>query len=109
MSAISFYRGDSYPIVFNIKENGVALSLTDYTFVLTVNAKKDPGPDDDPVFSVVGINGVTVGQVSFVPTTANTNVAPGKYFYDVEMTNTVSGHVKTIEKNTFTITQDISK
>jgi hypothetical protein len=109
MSAITYFRGDSYPIVFNIKQSGVAMSLTGYTFVMTVSAKKDPGVDDDPVFSVVGVNGQAVGQVSFTPTVTDTDQPPAKYFYDVEMTQTSTGHVKTIEKNTFTITQDISK
>lgn len=47
------------------------------------------------------------GVVTFTPTAANTAII-GAYFYDVQLTD-ADGNVRTVVKNTFTITQDITK
>lgn len=110
MSSITLFRGDSYPIIFTLKDKitTLPLNLTGATFKLTVDTRKDPTDGTTKVFDVVGVLTATPidGKVSFTPTTVNTGTI-GKYFYDVQMTT--GANIRTVVKDTFTITMDITK
>ena len=114
LSDIEWYRGDSYPLELTIKNKstGVAIDITGYSFLLTVNSTKTPTDETDQVFQVVGLVDVdqvaNTGVVTFTPTTVNTDQTPATYYYDVQMTNAAS-HIKTIAKFKFKIVQDITK
>ena len=110
MSAITVYRGDSYPLVYVLrnKTTGLAINITDYTFKLTVSSEKDPVDESSKKFSVDSvIVSATEGRFSFLPTEAN-NSEVGKFFFDIQMT-TALGHKKTIAKDKYIISQDIGK
>ncbi len=112
LGEIEWYRGDSYPIEATIKnkETGVVIDITGYSFILTVDTLKKPEDATTKVFSITGVLDAdpTMGKVSFTPTVSNTDIDPGKYYYDVQMTDS-SGHIRTIAKDIWTILQDISK
>ena len=111
MAEITYYRGDSYPIPFalEVESTGNPLPISGYSFTMTVNAERNPSATDTPEFAVVGsIVDATAGEVSFTPTEANTDIDPGTYWYDVEMVDD-SGNVRTIAKDKFIITMDITK
>ena len=110
MPAITIYRGDSYPILFSLKDKATTMpiDLTASTFKLTVSTVKEPPDNTSKVFDVAGVLTSTPkdGIVAFTPTASNTAVA-GKFFYDVQMT--VGSTVRTVAKDTWTVAMDITK
>ena len=108
---LEYFRGDSYATVFTLTDRSTKLpiNLVGYTFVMTVDSLNSPETSSTTeLFSVDGvITSAVEGTVSFTPTVINTAQPPGKYYYDVQM---VLGSTKrTIIKDSFTITQDITK
>jgi hypothetical protein len=109
MSKITFYRGDSYPIeVALTNAANKPIDITGYSFVLTVHTKKDP-TSEPALFTVSGnIVSASGGKIEFTPTSANTGLAPGEYWYDISMSQAPS-YKRTIVKDIFQIVQDITK
>ena len=109
-AAITIFRGDSYPIRFTLtdKSTGAALNLTGSTLTITVDTLVDPPDATTKIFALTGALSATPadGKVSFTPTIANTSTV-GQYWYDVQLAH--GGTVRTVIKNRFTITQDITK
>lgn len=109
-AAITFFRGDSYPILVTLrdKSTGQPLNLTGATLILTVDTLVDPPDATTKIFALTGTLSATPadGTVSFTPTSANTATV-GQYWYDVQLAQ--GGTVRTVVKNRFTITQDITK
>ncbi len=109
---LNWFRGDSYPIRIQIKDSNTELpiDLTGYLFKFTVNQIEDPSDIDTQLFTVDGILDAdpTTGFVSFTPTETDTSIVPGDYFYDIQMI-TDQGHKRTIHKNSFIVSQDITK
>lgn len=109
-AAITMYRGDSYPIRFTLTDSttGQPLNLDGATLTLTVDERNDPADETTQMFQLSGTLSATPadGTVSFTPTSANTATV-GQYWYDVQLAQ--GGTVRTVIKNRFTITQDITK
>ena len=107
---ICWGRGDSDAKGFIVQDDlGVAVDITGFSFKLTVSSDKDPADQVDEQFSITGIIGSpTAGTVSFAPTTVNTDITPGIYFYDIEQTDAAS-KIKTLIKGKIKIIQDITK
>jgi len=107
---IDWYRGDSYPLVLTIKDKATksVIDITGYSFILTVSSIEDPIDDTTKIFEVNGVldNDPTTGVVTFTPT--QTDFPAGTYYYDVQMTD-ASGNIRTIAKNIWNQTQDITK
>ena len=109
-TAIGMYRGDSYPIAFTLKDaSGLYIDLTGCTLKMTVDTLENPPDSTTRVFEVAGVlaDDPTTGVVYFTPTSLNTATI-GAYYYDVQITD-IDGNVRTVVKNTFTISQDITK
>lgn len=109
--AITMYRGDGYPIILALtdKTTGAAIDLTGCSLIMTVSTLEFPPDNSTKLFDVVGVldaNPAT-GKVSFTPNPSDVAVT-GSYFYDVQLTNN-SGHIRTVVKSTFTVSQDITK
>lgn len=107
---ISMYRGDSYPITFTLKDSaGSTIDLTGCSLLMTVDQLENPPDDTTKLFDVTGAlsDDPTTGVVMFTPTSANTATI-GSYFYDVQLTDAY-GNIRTVAKNTFTVSQDITK
>ncbi len=104
------YRGDTLGDKVIITSDGVLpQDITGYTARLTVNLLADPGPTDLPLFELTGvIDDAPGGVFVFSPTPLQADQAPGKYFYDVELT-TPSGRIVTVAKGVYQIKQDIGK
>lgn len=109
---IEWYRGDSFPLELKLKDKatGLPLTITGYSFILTVDSVSSPSDASTNIFSVEGIvvGDGTEGKVTFTPTADDTDITPAKYYYDIQMTDP-SSNVRTIAKYNFKITQDISK
>ena len=112
MSTITMHRGDSFNIVFTLKDaaTGLPLNLTGSTFILTVDRKQNPVDSNTRLFTVNGsLDGTpSNGRVTFKPLTTHTATA-GNYYYDVQMTTAATSQVRTVVKDQFIITQDITK
>jgi len=113
LATIDWYRGDSYPLEFTIQdENEDAITLTGSSLLFTVNNTKNPTDITDQEFSVVGVidpdQVANEGKVTFTPSTSETDLTPGTYYYDIQLTNS-SSQIRTIAKEKFKVTQDITK
>jgi len=107
--AICYARGDTVPIAFTLTENSAALNITGFTFSFTVNSSKNPVDVSTELFSIAGVlTDAPNGKVEFRPSTANTDLSPAKYYYDVQMVDT-GGFIRTVIKSDFDIEQDIDK
>ncbi len=107
---ICWGRGDSNAKGFIRQDSaGAALDVTGFSFKLTVNSEKDPADTSNQQFTIIGalVDAVN-GQISFAPTTGDTDIAPGTYFYDIEQTD-AGGGVATLIIAKCVIVQDITK
>lgn len=101
-------RGDTRRLIFVVKADGVAVDISGWTaFKLTVDPTKDPVDDTTKLEQMTGTltSGGTDGRVHFIP--AGT-IAPGKWRYDVQGTDT-NGEKVTICEGVYSVTQDITK
>ncbi len=107
---ICWGRGDSDPKGFIIQDSaGAVVDITGFTFTLTVDARKNPDDVTTQQFSLAGtITDGPNGAVSFTPTTTNTNITPGTYYYDIQQTD-LSAAIKTLIKGRALIEQDLTK
>src|SRR5687767_10323458 len=110
MGSIARYRGDTVPDRITVKDAaGVVINVTGYSFMLTLSSVKAPTDTSTQIMQVSGvITDGPAGTVEFSPTSQQSNVTPGKYFYDIQMTDG-SGRIQTIDYGTYTFRQDITK
>lgn len=111
-NVIKWYRGDSYPKGYVIvdEDTKLPIDITGYGFKFTVDSRKEPDDESTQQFQVVGAPDIDLasGKVTFTPSPSQTDIPPGSYYYDVEMTDS-SSHIRTIRKDKFKLTQDITK
>ena len=107
---ICWGRGDSNAKGFIIQDSaGAVVDITGFTFKLTVNSEKDPTDQVNEQFSIAGvITDATNGKVAFSPSITDTDIAPGKYFYDIEQIDSGGGK-STLLVALALIVQDITK
>ncbi len=107
---ICWGRGDSDAKGFIIQDSAeVAIDITGFSFKLTVSSDKAPPDQVNEQFTITGtLTDATNGAVAFAPLVADTDIAPGTYFYDVEQTDT-SGRISTLIVAKCLIVQDITK
>lgn len=112
MPVITMFRGDSFNIVFTLKDaaSKTPLDLTGSTFILTVDRKENPVDSNTRLFTVNGSvdSDPITGKVSFKPTATHTSTA-GSFYYDIQMSTASTSQVRTVVKDKFIITQDITK
>jgi hypothetical protein len=110
---LTYFRGDSWPKGFTIKDKATKLpiDITGCVFTMTVDTEKDPPDDTTKLFDVAGVLDADplTGKVSFTPTEANTDQIPGTFYYDIQGVGGVLGTKRTVVKDKFIITQDITK
>ncbi len=103
-------RGDNFPFQFTIQDSaGVAIDITGFSFLMTVDPEPDPSDALNNLFQLTGtiVDGPN-GRVDFEPTTVDMDQTPDTYFYDVQMID-VGLAVRTAVKGEFEIQQDITK
>ncbi len=110
-TTLSLYRGDSYPILFTIKDaaSSTPIDLTGCSLLLTVDTLAEPPDDTTQVFQLTGALDASpsTGKVYFTPDTTDTATV-GSYYYDVQLTD-ADGNIRTVVKSTLTIAMDITK
>lgn len=102
--ALEYFREDSCDITFWLKDKKTKeyLDLTGYVFTMALSSVEDPDdPDVAPIqFTITGVLGDQLtekGKVSFAPTSSDTAIPEGEYYYDVSYI--ANGKKKTIIKN----------
>ena len=103
-------RGDSPVMFFTVNGSGSSNpDITGFTFTMTVGPSPEPSDDSGQLFQISGVivDGPN-GRWSVQPSTSNTDLSPGVYFYDVQMT-TLTPSVRTILAGKFTVKQDLTK
>lgn len=112
MTAITRYRGDTKPFKFVRTVDGEVVDITDRTYKLTVSSLQNPSAAEAVGAQIFQVNGVitdaAAGEFEFRPTAEQTDVDPGKYYFDVEETDE-DDYIETIEKDKMTFKQDITK
>jgi len=111
MAAITRFRGDTHPLTFALTDNAtpaVAIDITGFTFLLTVDTLEEPGDALTNVFSIAGVIDSGVGGTFKFTLTAPQADNLGEFFYDIELTDTASA-IRTIAKDAWTWEQDITK
>jgi hypothetical protein len=108
---ITYRRGDSRGIVFTLTTGGNAVDLTSWTApALAVHSTPAPTDTTTQVMHLTGaISGTpTDGQVTFTPTTTESDLAPGAYYYDAQIVDN-GGATITFVEGQFVVTQDLTK
>ena len=111
MVAITRKRGDTYAddIIVKSKKTGLAMNITGYSFVMTVDPSKSPVDATTNLYSVVGaIIDAVEGRVEFAPTAMQADQPPETYYYDIQMIDG-AGRKRTIVLDKYKYEQDISK
>lgn len=108
---LEYARGDSFASQFQIVQSDEVTpeDITGWSFSLTVDSRKDPDDDSTQCFSIAGsIDDLAEALVSFAPSEAQTDLTPGKYWYDLEAVDG-AGRKRTLIKDYFRIKQDLTK
>lgn len=111
MGTLTRKRGDSFANEYEITSaaTGAVVNITSYTFVMSVDSRQNPSDTSTQVFTVNGvITDAPAGLVEFAPSAAQTDVTPGIYFYDAQLTDDV-GRIRTFDSGRYIIEQDYSK
>jgi hypothetical protein len=110
---LTFYRGDSWDKGFTLKDKstGNPIDITGCIFTMTVDPDKDPADNSNNLFSIVGVLDAdpTTGRFIMTPSVSDTDQTPGTYFYDIQGEGGAIGTKRTVVKDKFKITQDITK
>ena len=108
MSDITRHRGDTRRIQRTVKENGVAIPITDWTFLLTISREEDPVDTVEQIAQIIGvITDAANGVVDFTPLAKDVDWVGGNFF-DIEAVDS-DGGISTLDKGQFTLLQDITK
>ena len=110
MTDLTRKRGDTYADEFQIKSEstGLAIDITGYTFLLTVDPEKRPTTDANNLFQLTGsITTALSGLVEFAPSAANTDVL-GTYYFDAQLTDP-AGRIRTFDSGKYKLVQDVTK
>lgn len=98
--SIPRFRGDTYPIVFNLEDKGVIVDLQGAVVKMTI-AFKDPGP-----LTIIGtIMDASGGKVRFDFTEEQVDQI-GKFFYDIQVID--GGHTTTYVKDIMEFKRDVT-
>ena len=114
MSAITYYRNDTVGIKVTLRDKATLqpIDLTDKTVTLTVDPAENPVDAGANLMALAGVvqAPATAGVVIFTPAGAESDFAPGDYYFDIQMENTSDGlERQTVSKDRFYHTQDITK
>lgn len=108
VSNIERKRGDTYPITVNIlQDDGTAYDLTSTTQILlgVSSNKTNDSPGDADVISVGTVDDAANGVASFPVSATMAALAVGKYYAEVQFTQ--SGYIRTTNTFDYRVTGQI--
>lgn len=83
---IEVYEGNTHTFTVTVLNNGVAFPLTGYTCNFTV--KQTPTSASADIDLDAPVSGIASNVVTFNLSSADTNLTPGTYWYEVNISNT---------------------
>lgn len=109
MNKLKLIRGDDTTITVALKQNGIALDITDYTIFFTLKKNLNDS-DEDSVIQKTITDHVSPeeGQTSIILTSNDTNIKPGGYFWDLQMKDP-NGLISSTQYGTAEILQDVTR
>ena len=96
---IERFRGDTYPLIVTLKENGAAVDLTTAVVKMTISFNIS-------LTLTATITDAANGKVQFDFSAANVDTS-GRFNYDIEVTD--GGYITTYVKDSFELTEDVTK
>lgn len=103
---ITRVRGDTYAETLVVTSPDVGFTLVGGAVVLAVNRQPEPADTTDQLFVLTGTV-LDATRVRFTPTTEQAAIAPGVYYYDVQLT--AAGVVYTVARGRWIVLQDRAK
>lgn len=105
---ISIFRRDSPSITVNVSGTAGTVDITGYKFFFTVK-EVDTDTDANAKISkdVSSHSNPSIGQTVISMGTADTNIEPKIYVYDIQMKDTAS-KITTLLKGEFEVKQDVT-
>lgn len=103
-------RGDTYADQITVKNyrTGAVVDLTNCTLTLTLNSERNPTDATTQIFQITGVvDNPATGVATFTPTTEMVNRV-GLYYYDIQLIDG-NGIIRTLVKDVYQFTQDITK
>ena len=98
-NSIKRFRGDTYPLIVTLKENGVAVDLSTATVRMTIGLAT-------PVTIVANITDAAGGVAQFDFDQTHVGTA-GRFSYDIEVQD--GGYTTTYVKDMFELIDDVTK
>ena len=97
-NSIKRFRGDTYPLIVTLKENGAAVDLSTATVKMTIGL-------DVPVTITASITDATGGVAQFDFTQDHVGAA-GRFSYDIQVED--GGYITTYVKDIFELVEDVT-
>lgn len=106
-AALERKRGDTAPDKVRVDFAG---GIAGFSYKMTVNTLKAPPDNTTQRMQSIGVvtSDLLGGDVIFPWVPGDADQVPGKYYYDIQQTDT-AGKIKTIAKNVYVFFQDITK
>ena len=105
-------RGDTRTINLTFKESdgSTAINLAGGTVYFSVNSSSDPSSDSSVAFqkTATSFTSASTGKHTFTLTHADTDIAPGTYWYDAQFKDSVGSYLSSY-RGKFIIQSDITR
>lgn len=105
----NFYRGDTNTIGLTITSNSIAYDITGSTIWFTLKKNKNDADSQASLQKEVTSHTNPSGGITAITLSAtDTNIQPGKYFYDIQM-KTSGGEIYTLASGTVEVLEDVTR
>ena len=114
MSIGDFYRGDTKVFNLTFTRNGAVYSVENMSIWMTLKKTKTQADADAAMQVSVSLGAGSpydAGLATITLTPANTNISPGKYYYDIQLVDATGSPVvvTTIVSSTVNVLDDITR
>lgn len=103
-------KGSDFAFQVNLKQNGVAVDLTNYSARAQMRATRTSTSELVTSFNCTVLSPATDGKINISLPNANTsNVDPGRYYYDLEIYTANDATVTRLLQGDVTITPEVTR
>jgi len=108
---VTIKRGDGWTKKIVVKVGGVAIDITRYIVRFTVKKTTDSVTDTDALIKkdLTTFPNGDEGECLISLTKEDTAIAPGVYYYDIQIEDNIGGEPKTPIVAKFTVTGDVTR
>lgn len=103
-------KGSDFAFQVNVKQNGVAVDLTNYSARAQLRATKTSTSALVATFNCSVLSPASNGSINIsLPNASTSNVEPGKYYYDLEIYTANNAAVTRLLQGDVTVTPEITR